>query len=94
MTEEEKRAAITAHHNKLAGQLVAQIVKGVHELDGTAGDCLVLVESVLVGVFLAVVPDGHDAAQAQAVFNRAAVRLEELRHKRRQLAAQKPQGHG
>jgi hypothetical protein len=50
----------TEIHNRLAGQIVASIVKPPLEAGGDMTDVLVLLESVVTGVLTAVVKLGRD----------------------------------
>ncbi len=71
----------TKLHNELAGQIVAQIVRGPIAAGGTTADVLVLAESVLVGVALATIKLGGDDKVLDVIFERARARLAELRLK-------------
>lgn len=70
-------------HNKLAGKIVADIVKPVIEAGGTSSDYLVLLESVVVGVMLTMPPgaDGKDGDLARCLIlcRAAAHRCAEIR---------------
>lgn len=68
-------------HDQLAGQIVTSIVKPVLSSGGSTGDVLVLTESVLVGVALAVIRLGGDKRVLDHMFERAQVRLAEIRLK-------------
>jgi len=68
-------------HNKLAGPVVASIVKPVIENGGQPEDVMVLTESVLVGVALACIKLGGDDRVLDVMFERARERLAELRLK-------------
>ena len=47
-------------HNKLAGEIVASIIKPVFDNGGSAEEVMVLTESVLAGVVLVLVKLGGD----------------------------------
>ena len=66
-------------HNRLAGQIVASIVKPPLETGGTETDVLVLLESVIVGTVLAIVKLGGDEKVLDVVVDRARERLAEIR---------------
>lgn len=68
-------------HNRLAGQIVASIVKPPLEAGGQFTDVLVLLESVIVGVLLVGVKLGGDEIVFDAVVERVKQRLAELRLK-------------
>lgn len=77
----------TELHNRLAGQIVASIVRPPLQAGGTVLDVMVLFESVVVGVSLAVIKLGGDDAVLDVVLDRARERLAEIR-----LTPIKPQG--
>jgi hypothetical protein len=66
-------------HNRLAGPIVASIVRPVIEAGGNGVDILVLTESVVTGVFLAVVKLGGDEPVAETLLAGVKKRLTELR---------------
>jgi len=70
------RLAQSDLHNKLAGEIVASIVRPPLTTGGTTADVMVLLESVVLGVFLACVRLGGDEAvldsMVEAVKARAA----------------------
>lgn len=66
-------------HNRIAGAIVASIVKPPIEAGGDYTDVLVLFESVVVGVMLAVAKLGGDEIVLDAVVTAAKARLAELR---------------
>lgn len=68
-------------HNRLAGQIVASIVRPPLEAGGTTTDVMVLFESVVVGVSLAVIKLGGDEAVLDVVLKGARERLAEIRLK-------------
>lgn len=97
MAEDEKRAAISAHHNKAAGEIVRQIVKGTIEAGGGSRDVLVLLESVLAGVVLAVVQEQDDQEAVILVAEGALPRIHAIRKamaEKALLAKAKPVGNG
>jgi len=58
----------TELHNKLAGEIVASIVKPVIDAGGTMPEVLVVLESVVVGTLLAVTKwDWKDDKQRQCI---------------------------
>lgn len=71
----------TALHNELAGKIVRSIVEPVARNGGTAVDVMVLTESVLVGVTLAMVKLGGDEAVLDTMVENARKRLAEIRLK-------------
>lgn len=68
-------------HNRLAGEIAAQIVRGPLETGGSVTDVMVLAESVLVGVALACVKLGSDEKVLDVMFDAAKQRLAEIRLK-------------
>ena len=68
-------------HDRLAGLIVASIVAPPLEAGGKFADCLVLLESVIVGVLLAGVKLGGDEIVFDAVMDRVKQRLAERRLK-------------
>lgn len=66
-------------HNKLAGEIVASIVKAVVGAGGNLSDILVLTESVIVGVALAVIKLGGDDKVLDVMLAAAKERLAEIR---------------
>lgn len=76
-------------HNRLAGQIVASIVRPVLNGGGSETDVLVLLESVTVGVALAIIKLGGDERVLDVVHERAKERLAKLR-----LTGIEPQGRG
>jgi hypothetical protein len=68
-------------HNQSAGKIVADIVRPTLEAGGETTDVMVLLESVLVGVSLAVIKLGGDDRVLDVVVERARERLTELRLK-------------
>ncbi len=71
----------TALHNKLAGEIVAQIVRGPLDNGGKVTDVMVLAESVVVGVALATIRLGGDEKVLDVMFEAAKTRLAEIRLK-------------
>lgn len=66
-------------HNRLAGDIVASIVRPPLEQGGTVGEVMVLCESVVVGVALACIKLGGDEAVLNSMMERAKQRLAQLR---------------
>jgi hypothetical protein len=66
-------------HNKLAGEIVASIVKPVLEGGGSWSDVLIVTESVVVGISLAGVRLGGDEKMLDIMIDRARQRLAEIR---------------
>lgn len=66
-------------HNRLAGQIVASIVKPVIESGGSMIDVMILLESVIVGVSLAAIKFGGDEKILDLTMKRARERLAEIR---------------
>lgn len=66
-------------HNRLAGQIVASIVRPPLETGGSETDVLILLESVILGVMLAVVKLGGDVVVLDTVIERVKERLAEQR---------------
>lgn len=71
--------AQTDLHNRLAGEIVASIVRPVYDAGGGPTDVMVLTESVLVGVALACIRLGGDDTVLDVMFERAKKRLAEIR---------------
>ncbi len=69
----------SALHNKLAGEIVASIVRPVIDSGGSYSNVLVLFESVTVGVMLVVAKLGGDNVVLDAVLQGARDRLAEMR---------------
>lgn len=66
-------------HNQLAGDIVKRITIPVLENGGTPEDALILLESVVTGVFLTVVKPGGDESVADALMVRVKARLSRIR---------------
>lgn len=66
-------------HNRLAGEIVASIVKPPLKAGGGYPDVLVLLESTIVGVMLVVAKLGGDEIVLDTVVDNAKKRLAELR---------------
>lgn len=66
-------------HNRLAGQIVASIVRPPIEAGGDITDVMVLTESVLAGVILTVVRPGGDEVVLDVLFANVKRRLAEIR---------------
>lgn len=79
----------TELHNKLAGEVVASIVRPILGGGGATEDVMVLTESVLVGVALVCIKLGGDNLVLEVMFERAKRRLAELR-----LTEIEPAGRG
>jgi hypothetical protein len=69
----------TELRNRIAGEIVASIVRPPLEAGGGPTDVLVVLESVIGGVFLALVKLGGDVPVIEAVTERAKERLTKLR---------------
>lgn len=69
----------TELHNRLAGEIVRSIVVPVVEGGGTTSEILVLLESVNVGVLLAVAKLGGDEPIVDVLTERVKSRLAEIR---------------
>lgn len=82
-------SAQTDLHNRLAGQIVASIVKPPLAAGGTETDVLILLESVIVGTVLAIVKLGGDEKVLDVVIERVRERLAEIR-----LGDIEPRGRG
>lgn len=68
-----------ALHNRIAGEIVASIVKTPLDAGGKVTDVMVLLETVIVGVCLACVRLGGDDKVLDVVLERARARLAEQR---------------
>jgi hypothetical protein len=66
-------------HNRLAKQIVDQIVKQPIAAGGTLSDVMMLCESVLVGVVLGCLPLGHDVKVLDLIVDRVKERLTRVR---------------
>jgi hypothetical protein len=73
-----ERAALQAHHNEQAGEIVTQIVKPIFDLGGSEGDVLVMLESIVVGVLLTMDPRGDDV-RTMMLLEGAHARIGEIR---------------
>jgi energy-coupling factor transporter ATP-binding protein EcfA2 len=76
-------------HNRLAKQIVEQIVKEPIAADGNMSDVMLLCESVLVGVALGCFQLGSDIKVLEAIVGRVKERLAKVR-----LEDLKPKGNG
>jgi hypothetical protein len=76
-------------HNRLAKQIVDQIVKEPIAAGGTMSDVMMLCESVLVGVVLGCLPYGHDVKVLDLIVGRVKDRLAKVR-----LEDLEPKGNG
>jgi hypothetical protein len=81
--------AATELHNRLANQIVAQIVNEPIAAGGTISDVMMLCESVLVGVVLGCFELGSDAKVLDLVVGRVKERLGKARPEDHE-----PKGHG
>ncbi len=68
-------------HNRLAGEIVKSIVKPLLETGGTTTDVLILLESVVTGVYAACVRLGGDPPVWSVMSERIEERLAEMRLK-------------
>lgn len=68
-------------HNRLAGEIVASIVRPIMTSGGSTEAVMVLTESVLVGVALACIKLGGDGKVLDVMLERARHRLAEIRLK-------------
>ncbi len=75
MPDNKPTGTQTELHNRIAGQIVASIVKPPLEAGGGPTDVLVLLESVIFGVVLAIVKLGGDEVVLDAVMKRVKGRL-------------------
>lgn len=66
-------------HNRLAGEIVAAIVRPTLQSGGTMADVLVLCESVIVGVALAAIRLGGDEIVLDTMLRGAKQRLAAIR---------------
>jgi hypothetical protein len=69
-------------HNRLAGQIIASIVKSPLEAGGSTTNVLILLESVIVGTVLACTKLGDGEIVLDTVVNRAKARLAAIRRRR------------
>lgn len=69
----------TEIHNRLAGQIIANIVKPPLESGGDVKDVLVLLESVVTGVLTAVVKLGRDGPVLDLFIEGVRERMAEIR---------------
>jgi hypothetical protein len=81
--------AATELHNRLANQIVAQIVNEPIAAGGTISDGMILCESVLAGVVLGCFELGSDAKVLDLVVGRVKERLAKAR-----LEDLEPKGNG
>ncbi len=68
-------------HNKLSGQIVSDIVRPMILEGMTPTEALVLLESVIAGVFLAIVKLGGDEPVGDKLMEGVKLRLAEIRLK-------------
>ena len=71
--------AATELHNRVARQIVAQIITETKAAGGSYSDLLVICESVLVGVIVECFRLGHDSKVIDLVFTAAKARLAKVR---------------
>ena len=71
--------AATELHNRVARQVVAQIINETKAAGGSYSDLLVICESVLVGVIVECFRLGHDSKVIDLVFTAAKARLAKVR---------------
>jgi hypothetical protein len=69
----------TEIHNRLAGEIVRQIVKPPLDAGGEFTDVLILLESVILGVMLIAVKLGGDEIVLDLIVDRVRERLAEQR---------------
>lgn len=72
-------ALLVEQHNEAAGAIVTLLIGGVAKAGGSLRDTLVLTESVLVGVMLAIVRLGGDDLVLDELVGRVRQRLAEKR---------------
>ena len=68
-------------HNRLAGQIIASIVKPPLEAGGSTSNVLILLESVIVGTVLACTKPGDGEIALDKVVDRAKARLAAIRRR-------------
>lgn len=71
--------AATELHNRVAKQIVAQVLSETRAAGGSYSDLLVICESVLVGVVIECFRLGHDAKVLDLLFAAAKARLAKIR---------------
>jgi len=71
--------AATELHNRVARQVVTQIINETKAAGGSYSDLLVICESVLVGVIVECFRLGHDSKVIDLVFTAAKARLARVR---------------
>ena len=71
--------AATQLHNRVARQVVAQIINETKAAGGSYLDLLVICESVLVGVVVECFRLGHDSKIIELLFTAAKARLAKVR---------------
>jgi hypothetical protein len=79
---ERKTEVHAVVHNEMAAEIVTDVVRRVTDAGGGCVDCLVVVESVLVGVLLATGNPGADDDTIDLMVRHSKRRLAELRAKR------------
>jgi hypothetical protein len=73
------QVAAAEMHNRIARQIVAQILSEPIAAGGSVTDILVICESVLVGVVLGSFKLGHDSKVLDLIFTAAKARLAKIR---------------
>ena len=76
MTADETQTEL---HNRLSREIVTRIVRGVYDNGGGPTDLLVLTESILTGICLAVVKLGGDEPVLDHLVDGVRLRLAEIR---------------
>jgi hypothetical protein len=66
-------------HNRVANQIVSQILNETRTAGGSHSDLLVICESVLVGVVVECFKLGHDSKVIDLIFTAAKARLAKIR---------------
>jgi hypothetical protein len=77
----ERKIKIAEMHNKIAGEIVASIVKPMVDIGGNGSDILLLLESVIVGTLLMTTKPEADGKILSLVLKRAELRVTETRAK-------------
>lgn len=84
-------STVSDHHNKAAGDIVAQIIKGTFDAGGDEKAIMVLLESVAAGVITTLMREEHDGDTIDLLAAGLKNRAKELREVRR-LRNATPQG--
>ena len=74
-----KAEAAAELHNRVANQVVSQILNETRAAGGSYADLLVICESVLVGVVVDCFKLGHDSKVIDLIFTAATARLAKVR---------------